>query len=159
MVERGRTHRRPSASRALALPLAGVILGVAYSIGAMRYAVGSLVSPGPGLFPLLAGLTMTLASLIALIAQSHVPAVAPAGLGESFRRVPMLVAVLVGYALVLKPAGFLAASTGLAALVLVILGRRRAWSVVAISGTLSVGGYLTFRLLGVPLPAGALGLG
>jgi hypothetical protein len=71
----------------------------------------------------------------------------------------MLVAVLVGYALVLKPAGFLAASTGLAALVLVILGRRRAWSVVAISGTLSVGGYLTFRLLGVPLPAGALGLG
>lgn len=146
-------------SPALALPLAGVLLGVAYTAGAMRYTVGSLVTPGPGLFPLLAGLTMTLASLIALVAESRVPSIAPAGRGESFRRVPMLVAVLVGYALVLKPGGFLAASTALAALALVILGRRRPWPIAAIAIALGAGCYLTFRLLGVPLPSGALGLG
>ncbi len=146
-------------SPALALPLAGVLLGVACTVGAMRYAVGSLVAPGPGLFPLLAGLTMTLAGLIALVADCRVPSIARAGRGESFRRVPMLVAVLVGYALVLKPAGFLAASAALTALVLVILGRRRAWPVAGIALALSAGCYLTFRLLGVPLPAGALGLG
>lgn len=150
---------RPGSSRALALPLAGALLGVAYSIGATRYAVGSLVAPGPGLFPLLAGFTMTLASMVALIVEYRTSSGAAPRLGESFRRVPMLVAALVAYAIVLKPAGFLAASAVLTALVLVILGRRRAWPVAGIALALSAGCYLTFRLLGVPLPAGALGLG
>jgi putative tricarboxylic transport membrane protein len=150
---------RPGSSRALALPLAGVILGVVYSAGAMRYSVGSLVAPGPGLFPLLAGLTMTLGSVIALFAEYRAPSVASPRPGESFRRVPMLVAALVAYALALKLVGFVAASTALTALALVILGRRGAWPVAGIAVALSAGCYLTFRLLGVPLPSGALGLG
>jgi hypothetical protein len=148
---------RPSAT--LALPLAGVLLGGVYTAAAMRYAVGSLVAPGPGLFPLLAGLTITLSSLIAVVAESRAPSLAPTGRGESFRRVPWLVAALLGYAVVLKPGGFLAASTALAAFGLVILGRRRPWPIAAIAIGLTVGCYLTFRLLGVPLPSGALGLG
>ncbi len=143
----------------LALPLAGLVLGLAYSAGATRYSVGSLVAPGPGLFPLLAGLTLALAGLLALIVESRAPSVAAPRLGESFRRVPLLVAALVAYAVVLKPAGFLAASAALTALVLVILGRRAAWPVAGIAIALSAGCYLTFRLLGVPLPPGALGLG
>ncbi len=115
------------------------------------------MSPGPGLFPLLAGFTMTLASLVAVITESRAPSVAVVELGESFRRVPALVAALVIYAIVLKPAGFLAASAALAALVLVILGRRRVSTVVAIAVALSAGTWLTFRLLGVPLPPGPLG--
>lgn len=150
---------RPGVSRALALPLAGLLVGAVYTSGALRYPVGTPVAPGPGLFPLAAGLTMTLASLIALIAEYRAPSVTPVGLGESFRRVPLLVAALVAYAIVLKPAGFLTASAALAALVLVILGRRAASTVVAIAVALSAGCYLTFRLLGVPLPPGALGLG
>lgn len=129
-----------------------------YSVAAFSYPVGTLVSPGPGLFPLVAGLTMTLASLVAVIAESGAPSVAAMELGESFRRVPALVAALVGYAIVLKPAGFLAASTALVALVLVILGRRRAWTIVAIAVALSAGTWLTFGLLGVPLPSGPYGL-
>lgn len=153
------TRPRPGVSRALALPLAGLLVGAVYTSGALRYPVGTPVTPGPGLFPLLAGLTMTLASLIALITEYRAPSVTPVGLGESFRRVPVLVAALVAYAIVLKPAGFLAASAALAALVLVVLGRRAASTVVAIAVVLSAGCYLTFRLLGVPLPQGALGLG
>jgi putative tricarboxylic transport membrane protein len=150
---------RAAASRALALPLAGVLLGVAYSLGAMRYSVGSLIAPGPGLFPLLAGVTMTLASGIALIVEFRRPSLPPPQLGESFRRVPWLLAALVAYALLLKPAGFVAASTALVALVLVVLGRRQVWSVAVLALALSAGCYLTFRLLGVPLPPGAFGLG
>jgi putative tricarboxylic transport membrane protein len=150
---------RPAASRTLALPLAGVLLGLAYSTGALRYPVGSLVAPGPGLFPLLTGVTMTLAGVTALILACRGPSVTTPRLGESFGRVPLLLATLVAYALVLKPAGFLAASTTLTALLLVVLGRRQAWRVAALAVALSVGCYLAFRLLGVPLPRGALGLG
>jgi len=155
----GATRPRAGSSRARALPLAGLLVGAAYTAGAVAYPVGTVVAPGPGLFPLVAGFTTTLASLIALIAESRMPSMAPLPLGESFRRVPMLVAALVAYTIALKPAGFLAASAALAALVLVILGRRRVSPVVAIAIVLSVGCYLTFRLLGVPLPVGALGLG
>jgi hypothetical protein len=155
----GATRRRAGSSRARALPLAGLLVGAAYTAGAFFYPVGTAVAPGPGLFPLVAGLTMTLASLIALIAESRVPSIALLELGESFRRVPMLVAALMVYTIALKPAGFLAAAAALVALVLVILGRRRVSTVVVIAVVLSVGCYLTFRLLGVPLPMGTLGLG
>lgn len=155
----GARRPRPGSSGALAIPLAGFILGVAFSVGATRYPVGSLVSPGPGLFPLLSGLTMTLAGVVALAAEWRAPSLVLQPLGERFRRVPALVAALAAYAIVLKPVGFLAASAVLAAVVLVVLGRRRVWSVAAISVALSAGSYLTFRLLGVPLPAGALGFG
>lgn len=134
------------------------MIGAGYSIAAFSYPVGTLVSPGPGLFPLIAGLTMTLAGLVATIAESRAPSIAALELGESFRRVPMLVAALVGYAIVLKPVGFLVASTTLVVLALVILGRRRAWTVVTIAVALSAGTWMTFRLLGVPLPQGLLGL-
>jgi putative tricarboxylic transport membrane protein len=134
------------------------VIGAGYSIAAFSYPVGTLVSPGPGLFPLIAGLTMTLAGLVATIAESRAPSIAALELGESFRRVPMLVAALVGYAIVLKPVGFLVASTTLVVLALVILGRRRAWRVVTIAVALSAGTWMTFRLLGVPLPQGLLGL-
>lgn len=134
-------------------------MGAAYTVGVFGYPIGTLVAPGPGLFPLLAGLTMTLASVLGLMAEYRAPSIAPIGLGESFRRVPMLVAALVAYAIVLKPAGFLGASTVLTALVLVILGRRRVWPVVAVAVALSTSCYLAFRLLGVPLPAGALDIG
>lgn len=154
----GPSRPRPRWSRPPALPLAGLLVGGAYSVAALSYPVGTPVAPGPGLFPLLAGLTMTLAGLIAVIVEYRAPSVAAVELGESFRRVPMLVAALVLYAIVLKPAGFLASSAALAGLVLVILGRRRAWTVVTIAGALSAGTWLTFRLLGVPLPPGPFGL-
>lgn len=139
--------------------MAGLMIGAVYTVAALSYPVGTPVAPGPGLFPVLAGSTMTLASLIALIAEYRAPSVAPMRLGASFRRVPALVATLGVYAIVLKPAGFLVASTALVALVLVILGRRHAPTVIATAIGLSAGCYLTFRLLGVPLPVGALGLG
>jgi putative tricarboxylic transport membrane protein len=133
-----------------------LLVGAAYACAAFSHPIGTLVSPGPGLFPLLAGLTMTLAGLVAMIAESRAPSLATVELGTSFRRVPMLVAALVGYAIVLKPVGFLVASTALAGLVLVILGRRRVWTVSTIAVALSAGTWLTFRLLGVPLPRGPL---
>src|SRR5262245_10903318 len=142
----------------MALPLAGLVIGAVYTLAALAYPVGTPVAPGPGLFPLLAGFTMTLASLIALITEHRAPSVAPMRFGASFWRVAALVAALGAYAIVLKPAGFLVASTALVALVLVILGRRHALTVIATAVSLGAGCYVTFRLLGVPLPAGALGL-
>jgi putative tricarboxylic transport membrane protein len=158
-VAAGASRPRPGPSRGLALPLAGLLVGAVYTAGTLWYPIGTPVAPGPGLFPLLAGLTMTVASAIALIAECRAPSIVLSEPGESFRRVPMLVAALLGYAIVLRPAGFLAASATLVALALVILGRRRASTVVAIAVALSAACYLTFRLLGVPLPLGALGLG
>lgn len=143
--------------RAAALPLAGALVGALYTLAAFSYPVGTPTAPGPGLFPLLAGLTMTLGGLVAVVAELRAPSVPVVELGESFRRVPALVAALVVYAVVLKPAGFLTASAALTALVLVVLGRRRAWTVAAIAVALSAGTWLTFRLLGVPLPPGPLG--
>lgn len=102
---------------------------------------------------------MTGAAVVGLIAEWRAPSLVAEPLGERFRRVPALLASLAAFAILLKPLGFLLTATALSALVLVILGRRRAWSVMAISVGLSAGCYLTFRLLGVPLPAGALGLG
>lgn len=139
-------------------PLAGLLVGAAYSVAAFSYPVGTPVSPGPGLFPFLAGFTMTLASLVAVIAEYRAPSIATVELGESFRRVPALVAAMVVYAMVLKPAGFLATSAALAGVVLVILGRRSPWTIVTIALALSAGTWLTFRLLGVPLPPGPFGL-
>lgn len=147
-----------ASSRAIALPLAGLVVGVAYTIGATRYPVGTLVAPGPGLFPLLAGLTMTIASAVALVTERRAASAVPEPVGPLFRRVPILVAVLAGYAILLKPLGFLVASTALVALVLVVLGRRPLSAAVATAIALSAGAYLTFRLLGVPLPPGLLGL-
>jgi putative tricarboxylic transport membrane protein len=146
-------------SRVPWLPVVGCILGLGYCAVTTRYRVGSLAAPGPGLFPLLAGLTMTLGAAAAVIAEARAPSLVPLRPGESFRRVPALVTALVAFAILLKPLGFLVASTALAAAVLAICGRRRVWSLVAISVALSAGTYLTFRLLGVPLPAGVFGLG
>lgn len=149
---------RRGSRKVLVVPLLGLVGGVAYTAVAARYPVGTVVAAGPGLFPLLAGLAIILGSALALISEWRAPSTTPEPLGPASARVPILVAALVGYAIVLKAVGFLVASATLCALVLAVLGRRRALSVITIATALSVGAWVVFRILGMPLPPGVLGL-
>lgn len=146
-------------ARATALPLAGLVLGVAYTLATVGYPVGNLVAPGAGLFPLFAGLLIVASSVVGLIGEYRRPTAVSDPPGPAFWRVPALAISLIVYFMLLKPAGFLIAAAALSGLVLAVLGRRP-WSVVlAIALATSVASSLAFRLLGVPLPAGILSLG
>ena len=151
-------HRLRRGSKRLVVPLLGLVVGVAYTAGATRYPAGTLVSPGPGLFPLLAGLTIALGAAIALITEARAPSTMPEPLAPARARVPILVVALTAYAIVLQGVGFLVASATLCAVVLVILGRRGPWGAIAIAVALSAGAWVTFRILGVPLPPDPFGL-
>jgi hypothetical protein len=144
---------RPSSRRrALVVPAAGLLLGGAYTLGALQYPAGSLEAPATGLFPLLVGVLLVASSLIALITEWRNPSVESEPVGPSAWRVPALVLVLLAASYLLQVAGFLATGAVLCALVLAIAGRRRVWSVIVIACAISGATALGFRLLGVPLP-------
>lgn len=136
--------------------LAGLVCGIAYTLGAATYPVGTLSAPGPGFFPVLVGILLVLSSSICLLGEWRHPSAPPAPPGANFWRVPALALAIAGYVLLLKPVGFLLATAGLWTVVLGALGRRPLW-LVALSGFPAAGlTYLLFQLLGVALPRGQL---
>lgn len=150
---------RARAATSLALPLSGLVLGVAYLLGALALPRGSVTAPGAGLFPLAVGLIIVVSSAVALVTEWRRPTAAPDPPGDAFRRVPALLGALVVFALLLKPAGFILAAAVLSALVLAVLGRRPWLAVGGLALAISVATALVFRLLGVPLPPGLVSLG
>lgn len=130
------------------------ILAVAYGLQARGFETAIITDPlGPSAFPLLLAVALGVASLYLIVRPEAGP--------QWPRRwvlmhLAIAVVVLIGYAFVLVPIGFIAATFLVLTLLAVQLGSRIAPS--ALMGILaSVGLYVIFdRLLGLPLPAGTL---
>jgi hypothetical protein len=137
-------------------PLVVFVGGLAYTIGALTYQVGTVASPGPGLFPVLVGVLLLVASGVSLAAECVRPSPPPEALGPDWWRVPAVCAAIWAFAALLKPAGYLIASTALCGSLVFILGRRPWWLAAGIGLASAAASYYFFGGLGVPLPTGPL---
>ena len=132
---------------------------------ARRLRFGAVTVPGPGLFPLVLAIGFTLVCLILLVAALRAPAGAVSaesgGVGEGGIRWKVLatLGVMLAYAFVLEPLGFVVATCGLLYFFFRALEGMR-WTVaVAASALTSVVTYVIFKVwLYVRLPPGPWGL-
>jgi putative tricarboxylic transport membrane protein len=140
----------------MVVPLLVLALGLLYTIGALSYQVGTLASPKSGLFPAFVGILLLVASGFRLYEEITRPSPGPDPLGPAWWRVPAICASIGVFIYLLKPAGYLIASTVLTALLIFFLGRRPRWAIVGIALATAAVSYYFFNLLGVPLPPGPL---
>ena len=132
---------------------------------ARRLRFGSVTVPGPGLFPLTLAVGFTLVCLILLVAALRAPADAVSAESGGARdggirwKVLATLGVMLAYAFVLEPLGFVAATCGLLCFFFRALEGMR-WTVaVAASALTSVVTYVIFKVwLYVRLPPGPWGL-
>ncbi|MCX5914963.1 MAG: tripartite tricarboxylate transporter TctB family protein [Deltaproteobacteria bacterium] len=143
-------------SWSIVAPLLVLALGLLYTIGALSYQVGTLASPKSGLFPAFVGILLLVASGFRLYEEITRPSPGPDPLGPAWWRVPAICASIGVFIYLLKPAGYLIASTVLTALLIFFLGRRPRWAIVGIALATAAVSYYFFNLLGVPLPPGPL---
>lgn len=144
-----------------ALSAAGLaVLAVVYLVTNRRYALDTLATPGPGVFPLAVGLlTLGLAVCQAVAALRASPgAVASDGEDQpAGRRVLALAAVLVAFAVAIGLVGFLTASFALVVVSSRLLGARDWARPALLAVSVTAAAYALFVLwLGVPLPRGLL---
>lgn len=141
-------------------------LGIALAIGSYKLKLGSLHTPGPGLMPFLLGIALSLCSIpivvrsIQMITRKFKERDEDVWSGIDFKKLILVVASLIGYAVLLESVGYLVT----AFLVLVILFKTvesQKWSLVVVLSVLSViSTYLLFVvILNVQLPSGLLRIG
>ena len=152
--EAGRVQRGFTLS--LAPGLIGLVFGLLYSLGAAGYTVGTLSTPGPGLYPVFVGAVIIVSSLVYLLGEWRHPSAPAEALGEAFWRAPATIVALSVAIYLFKPAGYVIATTVLCAAMLAILGRRPLWLAGAAALATSLTTYFLFQFLGVPLPPGVL---
>ena len=143
-------------SWSIAVPLFVLVLGLLYTIGALSYEVGTLASPRSGLFPAFVGVLLLVASGFRLYEEITRPSPGPDPLGPAWWRVPAICASIGVFIYLLKPMGYLIASTVLTALLISFLGRRPRWAIASIALATAAVSFYFFTLLGVPLPPGPL---
>jgi putative tricarboxylic transport membrane protein len=146
------------------IAFAGTILavGVVYEAMALKMPRGTLSYPGPGFAPVVIG-AFLIATALGCLVQELLPryrgaaaAAAPAG-DRDTAKIVQLVALMVGYVLLLKPLGFPLAVCALVAIAIRIFGYRRWARAVAMACVVSALSYVSFALwLKVPLPLGLL---
>ncbi len=119
---------------------------------------GSIVSPGPGFFPLGLAAVFSLVSLGLVVRALRMPAAEHRASGADAAGRVKVVGTLVGlvvYALVLEPVGFLLATFALLLFFFTALQRQRWYVALGGSVATSFATYLVFKVwLGVNLPAG-----
>jgi putative tricarboxylic transport membrane protein len=141
-------------------------LGIALAIGSYKLKLGSLHTPGPGLMPFLLGIALSLCSFPVLVRSLQMIMRRPKQRSESiwaginFKKLILVVASLIGYAVVLEGFGYVVT----AFLVLVILFKTvesQRWTTVLVLSVLTViSTYLLFVfILSVQLPSGFLRIG
>jgi hypothetical protein len=149
-----------------------LLLGGAYLAIDLRYPLDSLANPGPGLFPLAAGMLLVTLALLQLAQAGGTllslgRAVAsrpstddPGGTAEDSqagRRPVLMLAILVVYLLVVSWIGFLTSTFLLVVICSKLMGSRGWSGPVALAAGLALACYLLFSVwLRVPLPAGRL---
>ena len=152
---------------------AGLILGVGliYEIMALNMPQGRLSYPGPGLFPKIIGVFLVATALGCLLqeillrkkASGSPPASplpnqdAPAPERRNVAKTFQLMALMVGYTLVLKTLGFLISICAFMVVAIRIFGYRRWFPALAMAVVIAGISYVSFVLwLKVPLPLGIL---
>jgi putative tricarboxylic transport membrane protein len=144
--------------------LVWLLAGLSITIGSLSsLRIGTAHEPGPGLFPLIAGVSLSLFSCIILIKATFTRTSENKGLGELFvglkwKDIGYVVAALLIYAAMLESIGFLLLTT----LLLIYLFRAiepQKWKLaIGLSILASLLSYLVFdRLLEGQLPRGFLG--
>jgi putative tricarboxylic transport membrane protein len=128
-------------------------------VGAWALPIGTLHQPGAGFFPKQLALLMAVLAILLLIRGFRTDAPPVQRLWSDragLARVGLLLAVLVGYVLVVEIAGYLLTTAALFLVVLRWIGRQ-GWGVtLTVSLLASTGSYLVFaRWLMVSLPSGA----
>jgi putative tricarboxylic transport membrane protein len=144
--------------------LVWLLAGLCITIGSLySLRIGTTREPGPGLFPLIAGISLSLFSLTILIKATLVRILDKKSLGElwtglNWKGICYVVAALLIYAVMLERIGFLLLTT----LLLVYLFRAiepQKWKLaIGLSILASILSYVVFdRLLEGQLPRGFLG--
>lgn len=132
-----------------------LVIGAAFIWGAASIETGFIVDPlGPSSFPIIIGGLLMVSAVIMILRPDPEPEWPSAvGLGE----IGLAIAALVAYALLLKPIGFVPATTLAAAALGWRLGARPFWAIIGGAG-IAVGIYVIFHLvLGLSLAKGPLG--
>ena len=133
-------------------------LGVAVIVGSVRMPLGTPLDPQPGFFPLLAGIFLSVLSVVHLVLAflKRKKSLKMQALGAVWRPA-FLIAGLFIYTFILDPLGYVIATIFLSVIILRILESRSWWKLSAISLASSVGTFVLFdRILGVTLPLGVL---
>ena len=142
--------------------LAWLSFALYIGIESLRLPLGSWRDPGPGFLPLGAGICLAILSLTAFFqARSRMEEKTPKGWysQEKWKSLLLILAVLLGYALLLDFLGFLI-STFLLLVMLFRFVEPQPW-VVSIGGSAlaSIGCYVLFEIwLKTQLPKGILGI-
>jgi putative tricarboxylic transport membrane protein len=151
---------------------AGLMLaiGLVYWIMALNMPRGRLSYPGPGLFPTIIGLFLVATALGCLLQEilprkrgaglsaSPLPDQDPAATGDRIvKNTFLLMALMIGYTLALKPLGFLISICVFMVIAIRIFGYRRWVPALAMATVIAAISYVSFVLwLKVPLPLGIL---
>jgi hypothetical protein len=146
-----------------------VVAGAVYTGMAYWMPRGTLAYPGPGFFPMMVGVFLTLAAAACLLqvcltgrqASASAPAVPADGprpaASRRVRRAAAVPGFLVAYAALVKPLGFPVAMFLFVLAAIPAFGYRRWFPTLAIATVLAVVSYVTFvAWLKVPLPLGIL---
>jgi Tripartite tricarboxylate transporter TctB family len=147
--------------RGIALGLAA--LALAYLLANRRYPLDTLSAPGPGAFPLAAGLALLAVAVWIFVTARPAARPAPradaeAGAGDtdtatSSRAPRILIVVLACYAAALPVLGFIPASFALVVAAARLMGLPGLWRPLVLGAGLAVAMRLVFvSWLGVPLP-------
>lgn len=138
----------------LFLIFSGLYLGAALFLP-----LGTLMRPGPGLIPVIAGSLLTLLTLVHFLQVSFFKKTCPGGEAlparGDFLRVSGIMIVLGFYGAFQGLLGFTVTSTILVSLVLRLLGMRRWSRILPLALLMSAGSRFLFKsILEVPLPGG-----
>jgi putative tricarboxylic transport membrane protein len=145
-------------------------VGLVYGIMALNMPRGRLSYPGPGLFPTIIGVFLVATALGCLLQEilprkrGEGPSASPlpdrdsaAPLRRNVQKTFQLMALMIGYALALKPLGFLVCIGIFLVVAIRIFGYRRWVPVLTMAAVIAAISYITFVLwLKVPLPLGIL---
>lgn len=136
-----------------------LVLGLYIAYEALQMSFGSIRRPGPGFFPvILAVLLIVTAGVVAIRSLRFGSEAVAVGFGQRTWHILVTIAAVALYTALLETVGFLLCTLVLTFALLKGMGRV-SWlrsAAIAIGGT--VGLYLIFTQLGIPLPKGLLEL-
>jgi hypothetical protein len=130
------------------------LLAVAYLLAGREYPLDTLAAPGPGVFPLAAGIALVGLAAWQLVAAGRHPAAPAAAATVSTYRAPLfMAAALIAYAAALPRLGFLPTSFALVVVAARLMGLPGWWRPGLLALGVTAGSRLIFvHWLGVPLP-------
>lgn len=144
--------------RDLASAMAFLVLAVAVGVQAARFPMGTLRRVGPGFFPLLLALCLALLALALLLKALRSAEPVPVAWPARWAGLLLVVAAILGYAVLLTPLGFLPTTFLFTFLVFKFADPGR-WFVPLAGSSLTTGlSFILFKQwLAIPFPAGFLG--